>query len=227
MPGRAWTAAAGVACNRGVADGLVWYVSYGANMAAERLRCYIAGGTPPGGSRANPGCRDRAAPREDRAVWVPGGVYFALESPMWGGGLALYDAGLPGRAAARAHLVTAGQFADIAAQEMYRSPGLDVDLAALRHGGRLSLGEGRYETLVHAGDLDGRPMVTFTAPWRCADVAPARPSAAYLRTLGGGLMDGHGWPARRAAAYLAGLPGCGHTAAQVTAVLAGGAAPAV
>ena len=205
----------------GVADGLVWYVSYGANMDPARLRCYIAGGTPPGGSRANPGCRDGAPPLADRAVRVPGGVYFALESPMWGGGLALYDADLPGHAAARAYLVTAGQFADIAAQEMYRPPGLDVDLPALRRDGRRSLGEGRYETLVHAGDLDGLAMVTFTAPWRCADVAPAAPSGAYLWTLGGGLMDGHGWPVGRAAAYLAGLPGCGRTPAQVTALLDG------
>lgn len=190
-------------------DGAVWYVSYGANTDPARLGCYIAGGPPPGGSRVNPGCRDGTPPRESRAVWLPGAVYFALESPMWGGGLALYDPAEPGRAAARAYLVTAGQFADIAAQEMYRSPGMDVDLAGLLRHGRLRLGGGRYETLVHAGDLDGRPLVTFTAPWRCADVAAAAPSAAYLRTLGGGLAGAHDWPVRRAAAYLARLRGCG------------------
>lgn len=221
----------------GVGDGLVWYVSYGANMDARRLGCYIGGGTPSGGSRANPGCRDGSPPRRTCAVWLPGAVYFALESPMWGGGLALYDPGdgpgdgpaggaedgdgVEGRAAARAYLVTAGQFADIAAQEMYRSPGADVDLVALTRDGRLSLGEGRYETLVHAGDLDGVPMVTFTAPWRSVDVPAAAPSAAYLRTLGGGLAAAHGWPAWRAAAYLAGLRGCGRTAGEVAEVLAG------
>jgi hypothetical protein len=212
-----------------VGDGLVWYVSYGANMDARRLGCYISGGTPPGGSRANPGCRDGAPPRRTRAVWLPGAVYFALESPMWGGGLALYDPddrggveggdGDDGRAAARAYLVTSGQFADIAAQEMYRSPGTDVDLGALVRDGRLRLGAGRYETLVHAGDLDGVPLVTFTAPWRCADVPAAAPSAAYLRTLGGGLMAAHGWPVGRAAAYLAGLRGSARDADDMAGLL--------
>ncbi|MFC7740410.1 hypothetical protein ACFQXA_04765 [Nocardiopsis composta] len=42
---------------------------------------------------------------------------------MWGGGLAMLDPALPGAAPARAYLVGAEQFADIAAQEMYRSPG--------------------------------------------------------------------------------------------------------
>lgn len=202
-------------------DGLVWYVSYGANLDPARLGCYIAGGTPPGGSRANPGCRDCSPPRESRPVWLPGAVYFALESPMWGGGLALYDPAEAGRAAARAYLVTAEQFADVAAQEMYRSPGMDVDLAALLRDGRLRLGDGRYETLVHAGDLDGRPLVTFTAPWRCADVASASPSVAYLRTLGGGLIDAHGWAAPRAAAYLAGLRGCGWAEDAIAGLLDG------
>lgn len=204
----------------------VWYVSYGANTDPVRLGCYIAGGMPPGGSRANPGCRDRRPPRESRAVWLPGAVYFALESPMWGGGLALYDPEEPGAAAARAYLVTAGQFADIAAQEMYRSPGMDVDLDGLLRDGRLRLGEGRYETLVHAGDLDGRPLVTFTAPWRCADVEPAAPSAAYLRTVGGGLAAAHGWTAPRAAAYLSGLRGCGWRTEDIAGLLDGAATDA-
>ncbi|GAB3451220.1 hypothetical protein GCM10027570_27570 [Streptomonospora sediminis] len=134
---------------------LVWYASFGANMAPQRFTCYLTGGIPPGGSRANPGCRDTAPPRGQRALWLHGGIYFALASRMWGGGLALYDPDLPGAAPARAYLVTAGQFSDIAAQEMYRGPASDLDLSDLPPHGRRTLGAGRYETIVHCGDLGG------------------------------------------------------------------------
>lgn len=186
---------------------LVWYASYGANMDAERLRAYIAGGRPPGGARANPGCRDTAPPRADRGVELPGGMYFALTSPMWGGGLALYDPELDGRTAARAYLVTSGQFGDIAAQEMYRAPGADLDLSAVLHDGRHALGAGRYDTLLHVGGIDGAPVLTFTAPWRAAEVAPAPPSAAYLALIGRGLLGAHPWDTDRVARYLAARPG--------------------
>ena len=55
---------------------------------------------------------------------VAGGIYFATESPVWTGGRAFYDPELRGRAAMRSCLVTAGRFSDIAAQEMYRDPGV-------------------------------------------------------------------------------------------------------
>ncbi|TDQ46110.1 histone deacetylase [Actinorugispora endophytica] len=186
---------------------LVWYVGYGANMAARRLDHYIAGGRPPGGTRVNPGCRDGAPPRARRAVWIRGGVYFALASPMWGGGLAVYDPELPGAAPARAYLVTAAQFGDIAAQEMYREPGADLDLSTVLREGRHRLGEGRYETLVGMGSLDGLPMLGFTAHWPMSAVAPVPPSPAYLGTIGPGLRDAHGWEVGRIAAYLAERPG--------------------
>ena len=91
-------------------------------MAAARLACYLEGGCPPGGIRANPGARDTTPPGAVRPVDLPGTTYFAGESPQWGGGVAFYDHDEPGRTAARAYLVTAGQLADIAAQEMYRVP---------------------------------------------------------------------------------------------------------
>ncbi|MBV2366289.1 histone deacetylase [Streptomonospora sp. NEAU-YY374] len=176
-------------------------------MSRGRFDCYLAGGVPPGGSRANPGCRDTSPPRAERRVWLGGGVYFGLASPMWGGGLAMLDPDLPGAAPARAYLVTPGQFADIAAQEMYRDPAAELDLAALAPGDRLRLGPGRYETVLRLGDIDGRPAFTFTAHWSRADVAAAAPAAAYLTAIGTGLCAAHGWPPERAGAYLAGRPG--------------------
>jgi hypothetical protein len=179
-------------------------------MCAERLRCYLAGGRPPGASRTYPGARDPRMPAGSRPVELPGAVYFATRSPVWHGGRAFYDPDAPGTAWARAHLLTAAQLSDVAAQEMYRSPGRDLDLAPVLAAGRHTLGPGRYETLVHAGDLDGHPLLTLTAPWRLGDVPHVPPSAAYLRVIAAGL-DEAGWDPASVAGYLAGRPGAaGH-----------------
>ncbi|MEU3628959.1 histone deacetylase [Amycolatopsis coloradensis] len=191
----------------GELPGLVWYASYGSNMNAGRFGCYLAGGVPEGGTRLYPGCRDRRPPVDSRGCELPGRIYFATMSPVWGGGRAFYDPALPGRAFARAYLITAGQFADVVAQEMYREPGTDLDLTPVLATGAAMLGPGRYETLLHAGDLDGYPVLTFTAPWAADEVAPVAPSAAYLRMLATGLCDAHGWTLARAAGYLAELSG--------------------
>lgn len=189
-------------------DDLVWYVSYGSNMHADRLLCYLTGvSTPVGGQREYPGARDPRPPRADLPVSLPGTIYFATHSPVWNGGRAFYDHDAPGTAAARAWLVTAGQFADITAQEMYREPSADLDLTEVLTTGRAELGPGRYETLLHVGDRDGHPLLTFTAPWHVADVETTAPSGAYLRMLAAGLVAGHGWSRLRTAAYLAGLTG--------------------
>ena len=98
----------------------VWYVSYGSNMASARLACYVRVAAA-GGHAGNPGARDRRLPsgsipstcrapslrRRVAAVGRRGGVLRPHE---------------PGFTAARGYLVTAEQFADIAAQEMYRAP---------------------------------------------------------------------------------------------------------
>ncbi|WP_062210402.1 hypothetical protein [Streptomyces sp. NBRC 109706] len=185
-------------------------------MSAERLGHYLRGGCPPGGGIVHPGCRDPSPPLRTRPVMLPGVLYFATESHVWSGGRAFLDPEVSGRAPAVAHLLTVGQFSDVAAQEMGRPPGRDLDLAALLGAtGRAVLGPGRYETLVSAGEHDGIPMVTFTAPWRLGDVPGNAPAAAYLRMLGSGLMAGHGRSAEEAAAYLAGRPGAaGHWTAE-------------
>jgi len=187
---------------------LVWYVSYGSNLCEARMTCYLAGGQPAGGSRCYPGCRDPRPARQTRPVWLPGGVYFALESTVWTGAVAFYDPDLPGTVAARAYLVTAGQFCDIVAQEMHQPPaGTPPPLTAVLSEGRASVGPGRYETLLCPGWLEGAPLLTFTAPWSMAQVQKSAPSAAYLSMLSTGLREAHGWSRQEAAAYLATLPG--------------------
>ncbi|WP_327158077.1 histone deacetylase [Streptomyces tubercidicus] len=210
----------------------LWYAAYGSNMHLDRLTAYLAGGRPPGGLRGYPGCRDPRTPARTAPIMLPGLLYFATESQVWTGGSAFYD---PDAAPARrpdgrpesvelpscAYLLTLSQFSDIAAQEMYREPGEDLDLTEAVTRGRSRTGPGRYETLVCPGLLDGYPVLTFTAPWSSQDIAMNPPSAAYLRHIAAGIVASHGWSARRAADYLAGCPGAdGHwTATEIAALL--------
>ncbi|MFC4495209.1 histone deacetylase [Streptomyces ovatisporus] len=185
----------------------VWYAAFGSNMHLSRLGFYLTGGRPPGARRTCPGCRDSRQPERTVPVMLPGELYFALESPTWTGGLAFYDPDGAGETAARAYLLTAGQFSDIAAQEMHREPGHDLDLSRVLATGRAEMGTGRYETLICPGLLEGHPVLTFTAPWGRDDVSWNPPAAAYLWQLASGLAEAHAWPAERIAAYLTSRPG--------------------
>ncbi|WP_207944628.1 histone deacetylase [Actinomadura rubrisoli] len=189
----------------------LWYVAYGSNLFRERFGCYLSGGRPRGGARHYTGCRDTRPARAERAVTMPGGIYFALTSLTWGGGMAFYDPGLPGRAAARAYLLSREQFCDVMAQEMRRETGAVHDLSEVIATGRQRLGPGRYETLLKVGERDGHPMLTFTAPGKAEGAELNAPTAPYLTMLGHGLREAHGWPPARAAAYLSSRPGAAGT----------------
>lgn len=142
---------------------------------------------------------------------MPGGIFFATESLVWGGGRAFYDPELPGTAAMRAYLITHQQFSDVVAQEMYGRTGEDLDLTEVLRTGRSRLGPGRYQTLIRLPHASGHPMITFTSPWSAAEVPGRAPSAAYLRNLVLGLRQTHAWPPERVARYLAEAPGArGH-----------------
>ncbi|WP_435612187.1 histone deacetylase [Streptomyces sp. bgisy159] len=185
----------------------VWYTSYGSNMDLDRLAYYIRGGRPPGAARTYPGCRDQQMPSRSIPVELQGAMYFATESPVWGGGRAFYDPQADGRVLGRAHLVSVEQFSDIAAQEMYREPGRNLDLGEALTTGRVMLGDGRYETLICSGQVDRAPVLTFTAPWSMHDVRWNPPSAAYVRFLATGLLAAGAWDAEAVAEYVAACPG--------------------
>ncbi|MDQ2727600.1 MAG: histone deacetylase [Actinomycetota bacterium] len=187
--------------------GAIWYVSYGSNLSWTRFSCYLTGGTPPGARRPNRGARDPSAPRADAALTLPGQVYFAGTSAMWGGGVALYDPDLPASTLARGYLLTGEQFTDVMAQELGGAPGTVPSLPALAVGDRVEMTSGRYGTLVVGGERDGVPTATFTAPWAMADVDCSTPSLAYLATLATGLSESHGLDVKAQAAYLAAIPG--------------------
>ncbi|MFJ8077940.1 histone deacetylase [Streptomyces sp. NPDC096176] len=153
---------------------------------------------------------------------LPGTVYFATESAVWTGGRGFYDPSVDGPAWARAHLVTAEQFSDIAAQEMYGEPGADLDLSEALALGRCEFGTGRYETLVCPGTLHGVPVLTVTAAWGMADVTLRKPSAAYVRHVATGLRESGARCAADIAAYLSACPGAaGHWTAEDIAALIG------
>lgn len=184
---------------------LVWYVSYGSNMNADRLACYIEGGRPPGALIGYTGARDTTPPRAATGVMLPGRLHFGARSRVWGGGMGFYDHDAEGPTPARAFLVTIEQFADIAAQEMHRPVQEDDPIEAIvRDGfpsGRYQAGPGRYETLLRVGERDGRPMLTFTAPDGVLDMPTTQPTAAYLAMLAEGLRQAHGWDRERCDAY--------------------------
>jgi hypothetical protein len=175
----------------------VWYVSYGSNMCRDRLLCYLEGGRPRGGALEYVGARDDTLPADDMPVELPGSLYFAGESPTWGGGVAFYDHDVPGPTPARAYRITGEQFVDVAAQEMHRLPEegdpLEEVIISGLEAGRHQAGPGRYETLIEIGRHDGLPMLTFTSPHGLDAVPHTRPAPAYLTMLRRGLREGLGW----------------------------------
>ncbi|MFI5716863.1 histone deacetylase [Nocardia sp. NPDC051750] len=196
---------------------LVWYAAYGSNANPDRLHCYLTGVPPTGATAGAPGaerdgrpgrgCRDRTLPARSAGIVLPGLLYFATESAIWTGGRAFYDPGTPAETPAHAYLLTRAQFSDIAAQEMYRPAGTDLDLTEALRTGRTSFGPGRYETLVCPGSYEGVPVVTFTAAWRWRELRGNPPAPEYLRQIGTGLRTAHRWSRDDTAAYLASRPG--------------------
>ena len=144
-----------------------------------------------------------------RPVSLPGQLSFAWESPTWGGGIALFSPSGAGEVRATAYLVTARQFSDVFAQEMWRGPGVDLDLAPLLARGRHAVGPGRYETLHVAGTVDELPVVTFSCP-DVAELALRPPSAPYLATMVRGLRAAHGLSDDETVDYLLAADGLTH-----------------
>ena len=168
------------------------------------------GWAPDRGSWTNPGARNSALPRRSVPVDLPGALYFAGRSTQWGGGTAFYDhdaqdTAQGGPTAGRAYLVTAEQFADVAAQEMHRVPqeGDPIEEVVLGgiDGGTHHAGPGHYETLIEVGRLEGAPMLLFTAPHGIDHVEHSLPSASYLATLAEGLQEARQWDERAVSAY--------------------------
>lgn len=209
----------------------VMYASYGSNLHRDRFMTYIQGGTPTGSRRNYPGCSDTTEPEFDIPIRYHGGfrAHFALTSSTWRGGIAFMDQTPDDETATalgRAYKLPIGQFDEVVHFEnggylakTARPVPLDEVLAT----GRSVTGEGVYETMVHIGDYEGMPVLTFTAPFSVKDalgkngsltrnkvrlpVMTNKPSAAYCRMIGNGLQETFGVSEVAAADYLRGMPG--------------------
>jgi len=180
---------------------LVWYVSYGSNLSAERFLCYIEGGTPRGAAHAMPGCRDTSAPRGSRRVELPFPLVFGGLSKVGNGGPVFLDMEVPGRTLARAWLITREQFCDVTAQENYLPVGsVSIPSRFFEEGGVL-LPSSRYGRLV-APPIEGICAATFTCTER---PTPRLPDPAYLRFIVSGLCE-LGLSRQEVMAYLRSLP---------------------
>jgi hypothetical protein len=183
---------------RPATDDLVWYAAYGSNLHAARFNCYISGGRPPGARRTYLGCRDQSPPRRDIGIHLSGGLTFAGESTVWGGGMAFYDPHADGELAARAYMLTFGQLSDVVSQEVRRPVGNDLSLdSGVDH--QWPTKSHVYETFLYLEDRDGIPMFTITSLQK---LDPVPPSAAYLRTMLNGLGEAFGWTEEARVRYL-------------------------
>lgn len=172
---------------------LAWYVAYGSNMAADRLRAYLEGATTTCalGTRfgSHRGCADATPPRADRWLVLDRAVRFRGRSRRWGGGVAFLDVEpTPGTATtARAWLLGLDQIAELAGQEARLvAPPDPAALAAVAPGGTLALGGGWYDTVLRLPDLDGTPALTVTTGLALPETEP---TPAYLAVIAAGRAE--------------------------------------
>ena len=183
---------------------LVWYVSYGSNLLAERFAAYLEGGVPEGRVLPQQGARDPRRWRDDRPVMLPHRLGFQGVSKGWGGGgVAFIDPSVAQPLTrGRAYLITAEQFQDVLAQESGREVGTEVDLGEALEVGQAHLGQGRYDLVIHLGAPGGWPAFTFTTPTAPQDLDHNPPNEAYRSTIARGLQQSHGLSAGQADDYL-------------------------
>lgn len=164
----------------------MWYVSYGSNLFADRLTCYLAGGRAPGGRWTNPGARDPSPPTGDRRVDLDQALVFGGPSHTWHGGPGFLDLVTPGHSVGRGWRITVEQFADLVAQENKLDPGAVTITEELLHQGGVVLPGARYGRLVALEAVDDEPVVTFTYIDRPIERAP---DPRYLELLRAGLEE--------------------------------------
>lgn len=176
----------------------VWYAAYGSNMSWERLRCYLEGGRPEGGTRVYEGARDRSPPSSSAGRQIPGELVFGGTSRTWGGGVAFLVEGMSTTALARLVDISLEQFCDVIAQENWVDVG-SVVLPEVPDRGAIEVSSDlTYGVVLGLGTHAGRPIVTFTK----REGEPAAPAPAYLRYVATGLWEAFGLDGEAIARYL-------------------------
>ena len=172
----------------------VWYVAYGSNLSADRLRRYLAR------------CDPSSDPLDRRPMVLDHRLFFADHSTRWGGGCAFVDpeADVGAGTLATAWLVPVTQFLGIwAAENGVAERDVAFDPAPLSPGeARLAHPSGRYGLVLGCPSPDRRSALTFTTPERpLPDATP--PSDDYVATIVAGLIEGHGLSEAAARTYVA------------------------
>lgn len=209
----------------------VMYASYGSNLHRDRFMTYLHGGSPEGSRRVYPGCTDPSDPEDDIPIRFHGGyrAHFALSSSVWHGGIAFMDRtedDEQATALGRAYKLPIRTFDEVVHFEnggYTAKTAQSVPLDEVLADGRSVTGPGSYQTLLHIGDYNGMPVLTFTAPFSAHEaltetgrinrgkvslpVRTNKPSAAYCRMIGNGLQETFGMSEVQAADYLRGMPG--------------------
>lgn len=170
----------------------VWYACYGSNIREERFMCYINGGTPPGAVRNFSGCSDKSKPRESKPFKINREMYFAKKSVTWnGGGICFLKPEKDENAdtLGRIYLINSGQFKDLVRQELKFEGTIEIDFDELMEKGSYNcMTNGRYGLLLYLGEIDGKPVVTFTSEKILKDEIN-QPNMAYLSTIVRGLRE--------------------------------------
>lgn len=183
----------------------IWYACYGSNIRKERFMCYINGGTPPGALRNFTGCSDKSEPKDSRTITIDHEMYFAMKSPTWNGGGICFlnpEKDPAANTLGRSYLINSSQFIDLVRQELKFEGEIVIDFEELvKKGFYNCMTDGRYGLLLYLGEIDGRPVVTFTSEIYLEDeVNP--PDKEYLKTIIRGLKDIYDLSDQQIIAYL-------------------------
>jgi hypothetical protein len=179
----------------------VWYVSYGSNIWRDRFMCYVKGGTPVGGAREYKGCADKADPLDERNLPLTGRLYFAGQSKTWhDGGMAYFDPRGQGEVLSKAYLISFDQFLDVVSQENRQEVRISLSLGEITDRESVDTGLEFYPLLLNLGELDGYPLLTFTA--REPRPEPNRPDPDYLAAIGKGLEEAYSLSESESLVYL-------------------------
>lgn len=170
----------------------IWYACYGSNIRERRFLCYINGGTPPGAVRNFTGCSDKSKPKDSRPIKINREMYFAKKSVTWnGGGICFLKPEIDESAntLGRTYLINSGQFKDLVRQELKFEGEIEIDFDELIGRGSYNcMSNGRYGLLLYLGDLEGRPVVSFTSEVFLKDEIN-QPNIEYLSTIIRGLRE--------------------------------------
>lgn len=151
---------------------MIWYVSYGSNLLAERFHSYLTGSDATGPFGAHPSAPWTGLPSEDRWLWIDHALYFAGVSQRWTGSSAFVSPEIGSeRSLAHAYLIEDSQFAHLAAIEnaVEAVPLVAPDSIAVGTCAVLQIDRqgdtfrGKYDALLRLPDINGTPAVTVTS----------------------------------------------------------------